>query len=191
MRISTGQGDCGQTTRVDHTRVWKDDPRVAAAGDLDELGSWLGVIAAHLPPPCGAQQGQLARLQQDLFALGVVVQSGGQWPLSAQTLPCELIDAWANLMEQQLPAAAGFILPGGTQVAAFAHVARTVCRRAERSLAPLLREAVGESAENLQLVCARLNRLSDWLFVLARFVNLAQGVCDTPCGAAERVPVEV
>jgi cob(I)alamin adenosyltransferase len=110
--------------------------------------------------------------------------------MSGQALACDRIDAWADEMDRQLAPAVGFILPGGAPVAAFAHVARTVCRRAERSLTPLLREATGEAATNLQTICARLNRLSDGLFVLARYVNLANGVSDTPCGAAGCAPAD-
>jgi cob(I)alamin adenosyltransferase len=178
MPSSAGQGECGQTTLVDQTCAWKDDPRVAAAGDLDELGSWLGVVAAHLPPACDTQREQLVRIQRELFALGVVAQSKGARGLDEQVLARSRMDAWTALMDAKLAAAAGFILPGGAPAAAFAHVARTVCRRAERSMMPLLRDATGTAALHLQGACERLNHLGYWLFVLARFVDQAQGVSD-------------
>jgi len=178
MNIHTRQGDCEETTLVDGTRVWKDDVRVAVAGELDELCSWLGVVAAHLPPVCADQRGQLVRIQQDLFQLGMAVQSNGKSAPADTALAGDLLAASGACMERSLAPLKTFIVPGGSPAAAYAHVARTVCRRAERALVPMAREASGGAAETLRAVCARLNALGGWLFLLARYINLSQGVAD-------------
>jgi cob(I)alamin adenosyltransferase len=180
MSIYTGQGDGGQTTLIDRSRVWKDDPRLAAVGDLDELGSWLGVIAAHLPPICRTARERIATAQRELLRAGGVVQSGGRMepPRKDCGTPAFQPEAWLAETEAHLPPSGSFILPGGVPAAAFAHLARAVCRRAERGLAPVTRGAEGAAAERLREVSAQLNVLGDWLFVLARAINLSQGVSD-------------
>ena len=166
-KIVTRTGDDGTTGLGDGRRVGKDAARVAALGDLDELNSALGcVLAEALPEPV---RQALAAVQNDLFDLGGEVSIPGRAALrEAHVL--RLDEAIAGL-NAALPALEEFILPGGSRAGAACHLARTVCRRAERALVALSRdEAV--TAPSLQY----LNRLSDLLFVAARAINQAAGL---------------
>lgn len=168
-RIYTRTGDDGTTALGSGSRVGKDHLRVECYGTVDELNAHLGVaVAGGLP---ASIQGPLLRIQNDLFHLGadlcVTEEQKRARPLPAiearHVVWLEgVMDAWAA----ELPPLANFILPGGSPGAARLHVARTVCRRAERLLVALARqEAIGIQA------IPYLNRLSDALFVLARAVN--------------------
>lgn len=175
MRIYTRTGDAGQTSLFAGGRVSKDDVRLHAGGSVDELNSLLGVaLAAGLSDALSAS---LRRVQHDLFIAGADLAT----PLDAassyvlrigaervQALEVE-IDGWEAL----LPPLRHFILPGGSLGAALLHQARAVCRRAERWVVAL---QAGESinAEVLRY----LNRLSDWLFVAARWANRDAGVAE-------------
>ena len=165
-KITTRTGDAGETGLGDGSRVAKDHARIAALGDIDELNSSLGLILAEdLPPPLRAT---LEQVQHDLFDLGGEVSIPGHALVK---------DAQVRALEQQLeswnaelPALKEFILPGGSRAAAAAHLARTICRRAERSLVALARaEPIGAPARRY------LNRLSDLLFVAGRTLNRAAG----------------
>jgi len=165
-KITTRTGDSGETGLGDGSRRPKDNARVAALGDVDELNSALGVLAAEaLPEEIGAL---LAEIQHDLFDLGGELSIPGHTMLSdAQVARLEEAVESHN---QALPPLKEFILPGGIRAAALAHLARTVCRRAERSVVALARTETVAPAS-----CIYLNRLSDLLFVLARRLNRAQG----------------
>jgi cob(I)alamin adenosyltransferase len=164
-KIVTRTGDDGSTGLGDGTRVAKDSPRVAALGDLDELNSALGVVLCdHLPAPVHEA---LAAVQNDLFDLGGEVSIPGGSELQAAHV--ERLERWVEDLNKGLPPLREFILPGGDRAAAACHVARAVCRRAERSLVALSREE-GISPLALQY----LNRLSDLLFVSARVINRAR-----------------
>ena len=165
-KITTRTGDAGETGLGDGSRVPKDHPRVVALGDIDELNSTLGLLLAEdIPVPVRAA---LEQVQHDLFDLG------GEISIPGHTL---LADAQVEALEQHveqwnapLPPLKEFILPGGSRAAATAHLARTVCRRAERSLVALgATEPVGAAARRY------LNRLSDLLFVAGRTLNRAAG----------------
>jgi cob(I)alamin adenosyltransferase len=165
-KIVTRTGDAGETGLGDGSRRPKDDPRVAALGDVDELNSLLGVLAAEPLP--GGIRNLLADIQHDLFDLG------GELSIPGHTM---VTDAQVARLEeavehhnQALAPLKEFILPGGTRAAALAHLARTVCRRAERSVVSLARAEAVESPARIYL-----NRLSDLLFVLAREINRADG----------------
>lgn len=168
-KITTRTGDRGETGLGDGSRVPKDSARVQALGDLDELNSALGVLLAEeVPAPMRAA---LAQVQQDLFDLGGEVSIPGHALLKEASVARleALVEAW----NADLPALKEFILPGGSRAAAAAHLARTVCRRAERSLVSLGRtEAVGDAARRY------LNRLSDALFVAGRALNRHAGRSD-------------
>ena len=169
-KITTRTGDDGTTGLGDGSRVGKDDARIAALGDVDELNSALGVLLAEALPD--GVRTALIEIQHDLFDLG------GELCLPGQTLmaPARVarLEAWLADYNAALPPLKEFVLPGGTRAAALAHLCRTVCRRAERSLAILGRGAsVSETARQY------VNRLSDLLFVLARSLNRDAGVADT------------
>ena len=168
-KITTRTGDDGTTGLGDGSRTPKDAPRVAAMGDLDELNSAIGaVLAEPLPEPVRAA---LASVQNDLFDLGGEICIPGRVAMTdAHVLRLE--EAVAALNEG-LPPLREFVLPGGHRAAAAAHVARTVGRRAERSLVAL-HHLEPVSAASLQYV----NRLSDLLFVAARVINRSAGVAE-------------
>lgn len=165
-RITTRTGDRGETGLGDGTRVPKDAARVHAMGDIDELNCALGVLAAErLPRPARAA---LERIQHDLFDLGGEICIPGHTLMTAAHVA--RLEALIEAYNAKLSPLREFILPGGTRAAALAHLARAVCRRAERSLVALARaEPVGEEARRY------LNRLSDLLFVLGRSLNRSAG----------------
>jgi cob(I)alamin adenosyltransferase len=161
-KITTRTGDSGETGLGDGSRLPKDSPRIQALGDIDELNSALGALLAEEVPEDIREA--LAQVQQDLFDLGGELSIPGHAMLAAQKIEDleKLQEAWnaglAPLKE--------FILPGGSRAAAAAHLARTVCRRAERSVVALGR------AEPITLQARQyLNRLSDLLFVAGRLLN--------------------
>jgi cob(I)alamin adenosyltransferase len=178
MKIYTRGGDTGQTGLFGGERVPKSHPRLATYGTLDELNSVLGVLSLHLAPELQAT-GPLQWIQRDLFALGARLATP---PAQAAKLGDKMSQAtWAIAdMEadiDRLTALTGpmthFVLPGGCPGSAHAHWARTVCRRAEREVV-----AFGEQEALPEGVVIYLNRLSDWLFALARAANAVAGVED-------------
>jgi len=163
-KIATRTGDGGETGLGDGTRVAKDSARIQALGDIDELNSSIGVLLAEPMPE--KLRSALLQIQHDLFDLGGEVCIPGH-AMVAEAQVAHL-DGLLETYNKRLPALKEFILPGGTRAAALAHLSRTVCRRAERSLVALGRaEPVGERARQY------LNRLSDLLFVLGRSLNRA------------------
>jgi cob(I)alamin adenosyltransferase len=163
-QIATRTGDNGTTGLGDGSRVAKDDQRVQAMGDVDELNSGLGVLLAEpLPEDIRAL---LVRIQHELFNLGGELSIPGFTLLKPQAVLA--LDEALAAYNARLPPLKEFILPGGTRSAALAHVSRTVARRAERAVVALAaRETVNEAPRQY------LNRLSDLLFVLARVLNRA------------------
>jgi len=174
MKIYTRTGDSGETSLLGGTRVSKADPRVCAYGDVDELNACLGVICSQ-PDIKPEVVELLTRVQRDLFAIGArLADPGGRrGNRSDKTLLTEAdiqrLEEWIDRYEVELPALRRFILPGGSPGGALFHLARTVCRRAERSVVSLGFEHVDTH------VITYLNRLSDLLFVLARLVNHRAG----------------
>ena len=163
-KIVTRTGDDGTTGLASGERIGKDQLRVAALGDVDELNSCIGVLLAEILPE--NLRSALSGIQHDLFDLG------GELSLPGHTLINDghltRIDRLIEEFNAGLPPLKEFVLPGGSRPAAQAHLARTVCRRAERTLVALSR------AETLQpLPTQYLNRLSDLLFVIARLINQA------------------
>jgi cob(I)alamin adenosyltransferase len=165
-RITTRTGDKGETGLGDGTRVPKDAARIQALGDIDELNSALGVLLAEELP--GAAREALERVQHDLFDLGGEVCIPGHAMLADAHVA--RLEGLIEAHNAGLPPLREFILPGGTRAAALAHLARAVCRRAERTLVALAR------AEQVSGHALRyLNRLSDLLFVLGRRLNRDAG----------------
>jgi len=160
-KIYTRTGDDGTTGLGDGSRVAKDDLRVEAYGTVDELNATIGLLRAELPAQHTAQK-LLGDIQHDLFDAGGELCIPGYVLLKAEQI--ELLEKAIDALNENLPMLKEFILPGGNRAASLAHVARTVCRRAERRLHTLAR-----SEETLgALPLHYLNRLSDYLFVLAR-----------------------
>jgi cob(I)alamin adenosyltransferase len=165
-KIATRTGDAGDTGLGDGKRVPKDSARVQTLGDIDELNSAIGLLLAEDVP--AAMRAALEQVQQDLFDLGGEVSIPGHAILGEQQVA--RLDAQLEDWNRELPPLKEFILPGGSRAAAAAHLARTVCRRAERSLVALGRgEPVGARARQY------LNRLSDLLFVAGRLLNRHAG----------------
>ena len=168
-RIYTRTGDAGTTGLADGSRVEKDSARIEAIGAVDELNSVLGVVLAEtLPEPI---RRCLVNILHDLFVLGGELSVPGHTLLS--TAHVSRLERELDAFNAELPALQEFILPAGTRAAALTHVARAVCRRAERRLATLDREA-----RIAPPLLAYLNRLSDLLFVTARALNRAAGQPD-------------
>jgi cob(I)alamin adenosyltransferase len=165
-KITTRTGDAGDTGLGDGARVPKDSARIATLGDIDELNSAIGLILSEETP--SEVRAVLEQVQHDLFDLGGEVSIPGHSLLTEQQV--ESLERSVEEWNRALSPLKEFILPGGSRAAAAAHLARTVCRRAERTLVALGRhEPVGEPARRY------LNRLSDLLFVAGRSLNRAAG----------------
>ena len=170
MRIYTRTGDQGETGLFGGQRVLKCHPRVAAYGDVDELNAVLGLLIAH--DPQGKENALLREIQNDLFDVGAdlcvppaVEEKAGE-RLRVRRSQWERLEKVIDRLNEGLSPLTSFVLPGGTLPAAWCHLARTVCRRAERDVIALAeKEAVNPDA------IIYLNRLSDLLFVLARVCN--------------------
>ncbi len=170
MKIYTRTGDAGQTGLIGGARVAKDSLRMAAIGDVDELNAALGLV--QLGDSILTEE--VLQIQCRLFDLGAEL-AGGANTIAVQDV--EALEASIDRQTQSMPPLRAFILPGGCPAAGALHLARTVCRRAERSVL---------SAKNVQPVSlAYLNRLSDWLFVTARTANSLASVSDVEWHAKE------
>jgi cob(I)alamin adenosyltransferase len=173
VKIYTRTGDAGDTGLFDGTRVSKADARVAAYGEVDELNAWLGFVRASGADAAAAAM--LERIQRDLFALGARLADpthriAGRVVKAAVTGDdIARLEGWIDELDAELPPLRKFILAGGTAAGAALHVARTVCRRAERAMVGL-----GAGAFEPELL-VYVNRLSDLLFVMARAVNHRAG----------------
>jgi cob(I)alamin adenosyltransferase len=175
-RIYTRTGDAGETGLFDGTRVSKSDPRVDACGDVDELASWLGLIRAELTSSDLIDA--LSAIQRDLFALGAVL-ADPRHRIAARVEKAAVnaaavarLEATIDALDTELPPLGRFILAGGVPAGAALHLARAVCRRAERRVV-----ALGPDAAE-PLVLTYINRLSDLLFTMARAVNHRAGVSE-------------
>ena len=172
--VYTRRGDKGMTDLVGGVRISKTNIRLEAYGTVDELNSHLGLLVAMIAPS-DPERETLIRIQNNLFNIGThLATDQSQTPLYASA---KLPEGETQQLEQRidqllsiLPESRGFVLPGGTLAAAQCHVCRTVCRRAERSIDALAEEAT-VGADILEYV----NRLSDYLFVLAKIINFNAG----------------
>jgi cob(I)alamin adenosyltransferase len=184
VKIYTRTGDAGETGLFGGGRVSKNNVRVEAYGEVDELNAALGVILA-----VSRRQERLAWLdrleliQEDLFAIGahLAAPSAGSGEGAASHLPALPIpriaqmESWIDEADTELPPLRTFVLPGGTEIAAFLHLGRTVCRRAERRVITLAAESRVDGS-----ILIYLNRLSDLLFTMARLANHHGGSRDVP-----------
>jgi cob(I)alamin adenosyltransferase len=178
VKIYTRTGDRGDTGLCDGTRVPKSDPRVEACGDIDELNGWLGVVRAH-PGLDADVEDILNPLQRDLFALGArLADPAGRVAshvekAALREADVQRLEAWIDRLDSELAPLQRFLFPGGSPAGAALHLARAVCRRAERRIVAL-------GADHVDAVSlAYINRLSDLLFVLARAVNRRAGLAET------------
>ena len=172
-KIYTRTGDSGTTGLGDGSRVAKDDLRIEALGDVDELNSSIGILRSHIAlskiEDKATWDKSLSLIQHWLFDLGgeVCIPNFNL----VQPVSIEFLENDIDRMNEALPMLKDFILPSGTLVCSFAHQARAVCRRAERSLMAVHNRDQNIQAPSLQL----LNRLSDWLFVASRTLQRAEG----------------
>ncbi|HOC44589.1 MAG TPA: cob(I)yrinic acid a,c-diamide adenosyltransferase [Thermoanaerobaculales bacterium] len=183
MKIYTKTGDGGETSLLSGGRVAKDHPRIEAYGTLDELNSFLGLLLTEPLPEAAA--GELARVQSALFAMGAALADAeGRFDHDPRKWAAVPLEGWIDGMDGELEQLRSFILPGGCRAAAIAHVARTVCRRGERCAIAAGREPGGIPDG----VVVYLNRLSDCLFVLARWLNAKAAVAERrwPAGPGPR-----
>jgi len=173
LKIYTKTGDAGETGLFGGGRVPKDDPRVRAYGDVDELNATLGFAAAL--EPADFELTTVQSIQRDLFSIGAELATPNPAKLRAAVTADQVsaLEQTIDKYEATLPPLKNFILPGGTPKAAAFHLARTTCRRAERAVVTLSREQ-----QINPVIIHYLNRLSDLLFVFARAVNKQAGGSD-------------
>jgi cob(I)alamin adenosyltransferase len=173
VKIYTRTGDTGETGLFDGTRVLKSDARVATYGDVDELNAWLGLARSMISHE-GELSEMLVQIQRDLFAVGARLADPShkiaERVSKAAIAPADIVrlERWIDMLDSMLPPLRRFILAGGSNAGATLHVARTVCRRAERAMVQL--RAGDENAVEPALLIY-VNRLSDLLFVMARVAN--------------------
>ena len=172
-QLYTRSGDNGTTSLVGGQRVKKNSMRLESYGTIDELSSFLGAVASD--PKCNAEiKGQLREIQNELFNVGSYLatqskdSSDNCSALDAAKL--QTLEGWIDALDEQTPKISAFVLPGGCELASKAHVARTVCRRAERAIVDLADNEYVDAN-----VIRYVNRLSDYLFILARYFNFMQG----------------
>ena len=184
MKIYTGTGDRGKTSLLSGERIAKNDARIEAYGAVDELNSLIGAVAASLPAVSGAEtvREQLVRIQSDLFRVGALLATTEDSTAGSLLQPIDereslWLEEQVDKMQSLLPELTAFILPGGHSSAAWSHVARTVCRRAERRMIPLPGRTYPADVHR-DCLLTYINRLSDYLFVLARYCNHLAGVED-------------
>jgi cob(I)alamin adenosyltransferase len=177
MKIYTKTGDAGETSLFDNSRVSKADPRVDAYGEVDEVNAVLGAALSHGVDDDIAAV--LTTVQKDLFAVGARLADPSSriaervTKAAVTTEQIERLETTIDRLETELPPLRRFILPGGSSAGALLHLARTVCRRAERRVVALGTDSVEPG------VIIYLNRLSDLLFVMARAVNHRAGIPET------------
>jgi cob(I)alamin adenosyltransferase len=176
MKIYTKKGDFGQTSLFGGTKVMKDEIRIEAYGTVDELNSIIGMILTHNLSPHGISI--LKDIQHQLFILGADLATPQNKKAKIERIgkkEIEVLEQWIDKLDDKLQPLTTFILPGGSPAGASLHMARTVCRRAERRTVSL------KKSEPISDECIiYLNRLSDLLFVMARYENQEKGIEETP-----------
>ena len=185
MKTNVGSGDHGLTSLLSGERVPKSHARVEACGEVDELSSVLGACAAALPAARADLQREIQGVQADLLGIGALLATSPGSPTRQMLRPIgpdrmRQLEGAIERLERELPALQSFLLPGGHPTAAWAHVARTVCRRAERRVQSLADEAGATAGQPTDGILPYLNRLSTYLFALARYCNKLHGVADIP-----------
>lgn len=175
MKIYTKGGDTGETSLIGGSRVKKNDVRIEAYGTVDELNAFLGLIRDTADDQTEADH--LVQIQHDLFTIGSTLAAEKEGAVKLPHLAPESIERLENSIDKlntNLPQLRNFVLPGGDPAASYCHVARTVCRRAERRTV-----ALAELSEVDKVIVKYLNRLSDYLFTLARHYTYAHSGSET------------
>ncbi len=179
MKIYTRKGDSGETSLFGGRRVTKDDIRIDAYGTVDELNSALGLAVARLPEQLEEWRDPLTGVQSDCFTVGAILAAPKTGAAKPEHIPelsearVERLEDWIDRLDEELEPLKAFVLPGGSECAAALHLSRSVCRRAERCVVALAKH------EEVDAVIIRyLNRLSDFLFTIARAANARQGIAD-------------
>ncbi|MEO8824042.1 MAG: cob(I)yrinic acid a,c-diamide adenosyltransferase [Ginsengibacter sp.] len=171
MKIYTKTGDAGKTSLLGGTKVFKNNPRIEAYGTVDELNSYIGLVSDYSNDDHA--RSVLKEIQDRLFTIGAELACDPE-KASKMRVPdlhesdVELLEKEIDKMQEELPVMKNFILPGGLPIVSFAHIARCVCRRAERCTVNL-KESGGQVED---LIIKYLNRLSDYLFALARYMGM-------------------
>ena len=186
MKAYTGRGDRGNTKLYSGEQVAKSHPRVEACGDVDELNSLLGALISFLPKDGGDQRARIKHIQSLLVVAGTWLATTPESREfgtvdSIQSSEIKMLELAMDFMDRDLPNIKELLLPGGHISASFAHIARTVCRRVERHVVRLAAESSEREAHReLMALLTFLNRLSAYLFVLARYLNFQHGVSEVP-----------
>jgi cob(I)alamin adenosyltransferase len=186
MKVYTGTGDRGKTSLFSGERISKASSQIEACGDLDELNSIIGALAASLPPEHAGMGDELQAIQHHLFNISALLATATDFismsHLASLAQPqIDFLEHAIDTKQATLQELKEFILPGGHMTAAWSHIARTACRRAERHLVRLLEKSLPANIpEPYQNALIYLNRLSDYLFVLARYCNQLLGVPEMP-----------
>ena len=168
-KVTTKKGDDGTTGMGDGTRVTKSNLLIKAIGDLDELNSWIGLLCSQ--EELKGNKDSLQNIQNRLFDIGGILSTKSKNPLNKEHL--KKMEVETDKLNNNLPLLENFILPGGSKGSSVIHIARTVCRRAERSLMD------ANESEKIEKSCLiYINRLSDFLFVLARRISIDSGIED-------------
>jgi cob(I)alamin adenosyltransferase len=176
MKIYTKTGDKGQTSLLGGKRLYKNNIRIEAYGNVDELNSFIGLLKDYCENE--SIQATLLFIQDRLFTIGSILAAAGEEhnfkiPVIINQDITQL-ESEIDKMNEELPPMRSFILPGGNKVASYAHVCRTICRRAERSCVELSQNEIVPD-----LIVQYLNRLSDYLFILSRFISKINGSAET------------
>jgi cob(I)alamin adenosyltransferase len=177
MKIYTKTGDSGDTGLLGNVRVGKDASRIEAYGTVDEANAAIGVVLAHLPQAAQEARPWLTRIQSDLMIVGTLLATPASDQKRRADLPAQstqALESHIDEMEASLTPLTQFILPQGASCSTFAHLARAITRRAERRVVSLMHQERVDKA-----VVVYLNRLSDFLFVLARWINSQEGGPET------------
>jgi cob(I)alamin adenosyltransferase len=184
MKIYTGKGDNGTAGLLSGERVPKSHERIDAIGDIDELTSSLGLLRVNLPKENEEIGKEIKRIQSDLLYVGALISTWRDAPVLKKLKQInkehiDFLEAAIDRVDQKMPPLEHFILPDGHPAAAWAHFARTICRRTERHIVRLSVEIkVGKHPKLLRWVIIYLNRLSDYLYVVGRYCNYLAGIAD-------------
>ncbi len=172
-KVYTKKGDSGTTSLLSGRRVSKLYPEIRAVGVLDELNSFVGLLRTEYKP----EGGLLEEIQWDLFNAGSMIINDNNSPIMNVTEDdIEVLETVMDGMNEQLPDLKNFIIPNGSKAVSYAHICRTICRRAEIEVLNCL---VMENTERVAIITKYLNRLSDFFFVLARFIGHKENIDET------------